>query len=123
MRVDVACYKVCSFSFCGLKISLIVLRVVCHFFFVLFFCVFYFSYSSVLFWFCYYFLSKPIAILEKSYTLTRTLPFFFPLYQCQPVTTTADLGRFSRSLTFPDDLKGTNRVPRAALEYNNFFKI
>ena len=33
MRVDVACYKVCSFSFCGLKISLIVLRVVCHFFF------------------------------------------------------------------------------------------
>ena len=91
MRVDVASYKVCSFSLCGLKISLIVLRVVCHFFFVLFFYVFYFSYSSVLFWFCYYFLSKPIAILEKSDTLTRTLPFFFPLYQCQPVTTTAAL--------------------------------
>ena len=60
--------------------------------FVFFFCLFYFSYF-LLFCFDYYFLFKPTAILEKSYTLTQTLPFFFPLYVGQPVRTTAAPGR------------------------------
>ena len=49
MRVDVASYKVCSFSFCGLKISLIVLRVVCHFFLFCFFACF----ISLILLFCF----------------------------------------------------------------------
>ena len=53
MRVDVACYKVCSFSFCGLKISLIVLRVVCHFFLFCFFACF----ISLILLFCFGFVT------------------------------------------------------------------
>ena len=66
-------------------------------FFVLFvtlffvFFVLFLLFSSVLF--DYDFLFKPTAILEKSYTLTQTLPFFFTLYVGQPVRTTAAPGR------------------------------
>ena len=70
----------CYCSSCCLSLSLF------------FFCLFYFSYF-LLFCFDYYFLFKPTAILEKSYTLTQTLPFFFPLYVGQPVRTTAAPGR------------------------------
>ena len=61
-------------------------------FFELFVTLFFFLlFSSVLF--DYDFLFKPTAILEKSYTLTQTLPFFFTLYVGQPVRTTAAPGR------------------------------
>ena len=65
-----------------------VLFVTLFFFFLL---VLFLLFSSVLF--DYDFLFKPTAILEKSYTLTQTLPFFFTLYVGQPVRTTAAPGR------------------------------
>ena len=61
-------------------------------------------------------------IREKLHTHSDA-SIFFPLYVGPPVRTTAAPGRFFRSLTFPDDLKGLNRVLRTALAYNNFFKI
>ena len=48
---------------------------------------------------------------EKLQTYSEA-SIFFPPYIGQSVRTTAEPGRFSRSLTFPDDLKGLNRVPR-----------
>ena len=60
-------------------------------FFFFFLLVLFLLFSSVLF--DYDFLFKPTAILEKSYTLTQTLPFFFTLYVGQPVRTTAAPGR------------------------------
>ena len=101
----------------------------CHFFFfvvivrfvvvVVLFCFFVFFGFWFWFWFwfwfvlcCFYFLILPPAILEKSYTLTQTLPIFFPLYLGQPVTMTTAPGRVLPLLTFSDDLKGLNTVPR-----------
>ena len=87
------------------------------------FCSFCFYYFPM---FCFGFIT--IFILTYCYIREKLhnhsdASIFFPLYVGPPVRTTAAPGRFFRSLTFPDDLKGLNRVLRTALAYNNFFKI
>ena len=65
--------------------------------------LFLFCFPCLIFLLFFCFVLVLLFFVEKSYTLTQTLPIFFPLYLGQPVTTITASSMFSCFLTFSDD--------------------